>query len=388
MAEIRAGKMVIVTDDANRENEGDLVMAAEKVTPQAVNFMAKHGRGLICVPITAKRCQELRLFPMGEAPNDVFRTAFTISVDARHGISTGISAFDRAETILVIADAKKTFRDIVTPGHVFPLQARDGGVLNRAGHTEAAVDLTGLAGLIPAGVICEIMNDDGSMARLPDLIRFKEAHQLKMVSIAQLIEYRRKKERLIEKVVSTQLPTPYGVFVLHAYESKIDDLIHLAFVMGDVGDGRSMLTRVHSECLTGDVFNSHRCDCGKQLAAALERIGEEQRGILLYLRQEGRGIGLINKLKAYALQDQGLDTVEANRKLGFDVDLREYGIGAQILVDLGVRELRLMTNNPRKLVGLEGYGMKVVERVPLKITANQHNLEYLKAKVEKLGHLI
>jgi len=386
--DIRSGKMVIVTDDAARENEGDLIMAAEKVTPQAINFMAMHGRGLICVPITAARCKELGLTSMVDHNKENFNTAFMVSVDARKGIATGISAFDRSETIQIISDLSKTSKDIVTPGHIFPLRAREGGILNRAGHTEASVDLASLAGLYPAGVICEIMNDDGSMARLPDLVKFKQEHKLKMVSIAQLIEYRRRKESLIEKVVSTSVPTLHGKFKLVAYESRIDDLIHLAFVMGEIGDGKEVLTRVHSECLTGDVFGSQRCDCGKQLDAALKKISEEGRGVLIYLRQEGRGIGLVNKLKAYALQDQGLDTVEANKKLGFEVDLREYGIGAQILVDLGVKELRMMTNNPKKLIGLEGFGMKVLERIPLKISANDHNMVYLKTKMEKLGHLL
>lgn len=388
LKDIRAGKMVIVTDDASRENEGDLVMAAEKVTPQAINFMAKHGRGLICVPVTAGRCRELGLSTMVDQNAEMFNTAFMVSVDAKRGITTGISAYDRAETIRILADSQKTSKDIITPGHIFPLRAREGGVLNRAGHTEASVDLARLAGLYPAGVICEIMNDDGSMARLSDLEKFKREHGLKMVSIAQLIEYRRKHESLIQKVVETNIPTPYGDFKLIAYESKIDDLVHLAFVMGEIGTGEPVLARVHSECLTGDVFASQRCDCGKQLDAALKRISEEGRGVLLYLRQEGRGIGLVNKLKAYALQDEGLDTVEANQKLGFEVDLREYGIGAQILVDLGVKGLRLMTNNPKKLIGLEGFGMKVSERVPLKISANDHNMTYLKTKMEKLGHLL
>ncbi len=388
LEELRQGKMVIVTDDAARENEGDLVMAAGKVTPQAINFMAKYGRGLICVPLLRERCEQLGLTSMAAQNNEPFKTAFVSSVDARYGITTGISAFDRAETIQILADPEKGASELVTPGHIFPLRYREGGVLNRAGHTEASVDLARLAGLYPAGVICEIMNDDGSMARLPDLMEFKKKHQLKLVSIAQLIEYRRRRESLIERVVTTQIPTPYGMFQLHAYESKIDDLIHLAFVRGEIGDGKSVLSRVHSECLTGDVFGSERCDCGKQLDAALKKISEEGRGVLLYLRQEGRGIGLVNKLKAYALQDQGLDTVEANKKLGFEVDLREYGIGAQILADLGVQELKLMTNNPKKLVGLDGFGMKVVERVPLKIEANDHNVAYLKAKMEKLGHLL
>lgn len=388
LEDLRQGKMVIVTDDAARENEGDLVMAAEKVTPEAINFMAKYGRGLICVPVLPERCQQLGLSSMSAQNNEPFRTAFVSSVDARAGITTGISAFDRAETIKILADPNQSGKSLVTPGHIFPLRYREGGVLNRAGHTEASVDLAQLSGLYPAGVICEIMNDDGSMARLPDLIEFKKEHQLKIVSIAQLIEYRRRQESLIEQVVSTTIPTPYGDFQLYAYESKIDDLIHLAFVKGKIDSGESILSRVHSECLTGDVFGSQRCDCGRQLDAALKKISDEGQGVLLYLRQEGRGIGLVNKLKAYALQDEGLDTVEANKRLGFEVDLREYGIGAQILADLGVEKLRLMTNNPKKLVGLDGFGMQVVERVPLKIKANDHNFSYLKTKMEKLGHLL
>ncbi len=387
IADIKAGKLVIVTDDQDRENEGDLVMAAQKVTPAAINFMSKHGRGLICVPMTAERLEELRLSPMVEDNQETNGTAFTVSVDAAKNISTGISAHDRAHTIRLLADAKSTHKDIKRPGHIFPLTAKEGGVLRRAGHTEAAVDLARMAGLTPAGVICEIMNDDGTMARVPQLMQVAKTHDLKICSIVQLIEYRRHKDKLVKPVVHTTLPTELGTFSMTLYESLIDGNQHVALVMGEVRGAQDVLVRVHSECLTGDVLGSQRCDCGPQLNRALQLIGKEKKGVLLYLRQEGRGIGLENKLKAYAYQDQGLDTVTANEKLGFKADLRDYGIGAQILVDLGLSTIRLMTNNPRKVVGLDGYGLTIASRVPLKIPAGPHNKRYLETKKLKLGHL-
>ena len=362
---IRDGKMIVVVDDEDRENEGDLTMAASKVTPEAVNFMARYGRGLVCLAMTPERLDELDV-PLEVSDNSSPReTAFCVSIDARAGTSTGISAADRARTILAALDPATTPRDLIRPGHVFPLKSRSGGTLVRAGHTEAAVDLARIAGLPPAGVICEVMNDDGTMARVPELRKFARKHGLLMITIADLISYRMRTEGLVRRVASADLPTVQGAFRVHAFESLIDDQTHVALVRGDIGDGQNVLVRVHSKCLTGDVFHSVRCDCGPQLDAALEQIGKEGRGVLLYLHQEGRGIGLANKIRAYALQDEGLDTVQANERLGFKPDQRDYGIGAQILRDIGVRTMRLLTNNPRKFIGLEGYDLSVVESVPL-----------------------
>ena len=385
--DLKAGRLVIVVDDEDRENEGDLVLAAQFATPEAINFMCSHGRGLICVPMESERLELLELKPMVLESQSPFGTAWMVSVDAKQGITTGISAHDRARTIRTLIDPDAKPQDLVRPGHIFPLRARNGGVLVRAGHTEATIDLMRLCALYPAGVICEIMNPDGSMARVPELIEFSKAHHLKICSIADLIKYRLAKERIVRRAVETVLPTPFGEFQLIAYESSIDGQTHMALVKGDVRQP-PVLVRVHSQCLTGDVFGSWRCDCGPQLESALKLIQKEGRGVILYLRQEGRGIGLVNKLKAYALQDQGLDTVEANQALGFGPDLRDYGIGAQILADLGLTQVRLMTNNPRKVVGLDGFGLSIVERVPLEVPPTPMNAKYLKAKREKLGHLL
>ena len=389
LADIRAGKLVVVTDDADRENEGDLVLAAEKVTPEAVNFMATHGRGLICVPLTEERADELGLQRMVSQNRESHRTDFTVSVDATHGITTGISAHDRSATIAILADPHSKPQDLVQPGHIFPLRARAGGVLRRAGHTEASVDLARMAGLHPAGVLCEILNADGTMARLPELIEFKQQHQLKMCSIADLIAYRRTQEKLVEREQVIHLPTDFGDFQLHLYRSTIDGEHHLALVKGDLSKADAPLVRVHSECLTGDVFASRRCDCGSQLQQAMQMIETEGCGVVLYMRRhEGRGIGLPAKIHAYKLQESGLDTVEANLRLGFPAELRDYGVGAQILVDLGIHKMRFLTNNPKKVIGLEGYGLEIVERVPIHTAPNPHNVEYLATKRSKMGHLI
>jgi 3,4-dihydroxy 2-butanone 4-phosphate synthase/GTP cyclohydrolase II len=391
IADIRAGKMVILVDDEDRENEGDLCMAAEKVTPEAINFMAKYARGLICLSLTEERLDQLRLSMMvpDYENSSGFGTAFTVSIEARHGVTTGISAADRATTIrtAIAPDAKPN--DIVRPGHVFPLRARQGGVLRRAGQTEGSVDLARLAGLAPAGVICEIMNDDGTMARLPNLVDFGRAHGIQIVTIADLIQYRLRKETLVRRAAVAELPTAHGEFRSIIYENEIDRVDHLALVKGTIRPDQPVLVRVHSECLTGDAFGSRRCDCGEQLEAAMKMIDEEGCGVLLYMRQEGRGIGLKNKIRAYSLQDQeGLDTVQANERLGFPPDMRDYGVGAQILRDLGVRRMRLITNNPGKRAGIEGYGLTIVDRVPLEIQPNEKNLEYLRTKKEKLGHVL
>ena len=383
---IRDGQMIIVVDDEDRENEGDLTIAAEKITPSAINFMAKYGRGLICVPMTSERLAELEIPQMVPQNTARFDTAFCVSVEAKHVTSTGISASDRAATVLALIDSATGPMDLARPGHMFPLKARPGGVLVRTGQTEAAVDLARIAGLYPAGVICEIMNDDGTMARVPELTKFAKRHKLLMITIADLIQYRMRTEALVRRVASASLPTDHGDFRVFAYESLIDRETHIALVKGDLGDGENVLVRVHSRCLTGDVFHSARCDCGPQLDAAMSRIAMEGRGVLLYLNQEGRGIGLSNKIRAYELQDQGLDTVEANVRLGFKPDQRDYGIGVQILKDLGVTSMRLLSNNPRKLVGIEGYKLSVVEWLPLEIPPSAHTTAYLKAKKEKLGH--
>jgi len=380
--------MVIVVDDAGRENEGDLIMAAEHVTPRAINFMAKHGRGLICAPTTEEGLEQLGIESMVAQNRETFRTDFQVSVDAARGITTGISVADRAQTIQVLADPKSTPADLVQPGHVFPLRSKPGGVLQRAGHTEAAVDLAILAGCRPVAVICEIMNDDGTMARLPQLRRFAGKHRLRLCAIEDLIQYRRVRTKLVERVESVRLPTEYGDFQLHLYRSKLDGQHHLALVCGEPAGAEPVLVRVHSECLTGDVFLSRRCDCGAQLRQALRQVAGAGRGVIVYMRQEGRGIGLSAKIRAYKLQEQGLDTVEANLKLGYPMDLREYGLGAQILADLGLQRIRLLTNNPKKLIGLEGYGLEIVEQVPLRIAPNPHNAKYLRTKRDKLGHLV
>ena len=387
--EIKRGRMVIVVDDADRENEGDLILAAATVTPEAIAFMVRHTSGVICMPVVGDRLDALRIPLMVSDVTDPQRTAFTVSVDARRGTSTGISAADRARTITAIVDPDTGPDDLVRPGHVFPLRYRPGGVLKRAGHTEASVDLAVLAGLYPAGVLCEIVNEDGTMARLPSLVKFAKEHDLKLISIADLIQFRRHREKLIEQVADARIPTEYGDFRAVAYESHVDGRVHVAMVLGEVGDGERILVRVHSECLTGDVFGSLRCDCGQQLDAALRKVGEEGRGVVLYIRgHEGRAIGLTHKLRAYQLQEAGRDTVEAHEDLGFPADSREYGIGAQILVDLGVTTMRLMTNNPAKYGGIEGYGLEIVERVPLETKPNPHNINYLKTKRERMGHLL
>ena len=383
--DIKKGKMVVVVDDPSRENEGDLIAPAEDITPEKINFMAKFGRGLICVPMQDDRAEALGLHLMSSDPQDPYKTAWAVSVDSARGITTGISAHDRARTIKLLAEEASTLQDFVKPGHVFPLRSKPGGVLVRAGHTEASVDLMKLSGKKPVGVICEIMNEDGSMARMPDLVKFAAKHRLKICAIEDLIRYRREKEHLIEKVAVTKLPTPYGEFDLIAYKSMVDDYQHMALVKGDIRKGE-VLVRVHSQCLTGDVFHSRRCDCGEQLEQAMKKINKEGKGVLLYLSQEGRGIGIFNKLKAYQLQDQGYDTVEANEKLGFNADLRDYGIGAQILADLGLKKIRLLTNNPRKIVGLRGYGLRVTKRVPLEIKPGKGNKNYLRVKKKRLGH--
>jgi 3,4-dihydroxy 2-butanone 4-phosphate synthase/GTP cyclohydrolase II len=388
LADVAAGKIVIVTDDADRENEGDLVIAAEKATPAAINFMATHGRGLICAPISNARAEQLGLKRMVVENREMYRTDFTVSVDAADGITTGISAHDRARTIQIIANPTSEPNDLVQPGHVFPLRAKDGGVLRRAGHTEAAVDLASMAGLQPAGVLCEILHDDGTMARLPELMQFRKKHELRICTIQSLIAYRRVREKLVELEQIVRMPTDYGEFDLHLYRSKLDGAHHLALVKGTISSTQPTLVRVHSECLTGDVFGSRRCDCGNQLHAALRQIAEEGSGVLVYMRQEGRGIGLAAKIHAYKLQEEGLDTVEANTKLGFPMDLRDYGLGAQILFDLGVRKFRFLTNNPKKVVGLEGYGIQMVEQVPIRGEANPHNEKYLETKKVKMGHLL
>jgi 3,4-dihydroxy 2-butanone 4-phosphate synthase / GTP cyclohydrolase II len=383
---IRNGEMIIVVDDEDRENEGDLTIAAQRITPEAINFMATHGRGLICVPLTEERLMELDLPQMVAKNTAQFETAFTVTIEAKGVTSTGISAADRAATILTAIDPRTRPSDLARPGHVFPLKARNGGVLVRAGQTEAAVDLARIAGLYPAGVICEIMNKDGTMSRVPELTRFARKYKLLMITIADLIQYRMRTETLVRRAAAASLPTEYGEFRVVAYESLLDRETHVALVKGDLGEGENVLVRVHSKCLTGDVFHSARCDCGLQLEAAMQRIAEEGRGVLLYLNQEGRGIGLTNKIRAYELQDQGLDTVEANERLGFKADQRDYGIGVQILKDLGVRSMRLLSNNPRKLVGIEGYQLSVAEWLPLEIPASDHTRSYLKTKKEKLGH--
>jgi 3,4-dihydroxy 2-butanone 4-phosphate synthase/GTP cyclohydrolase II len=388
LRDVRRGRMVIVADDEARENEGDLVMAAQKATPAAVNFMARHGRGLVCVPLTAERCAALRLPPQTEGNTALHGTAFTVSVDAVKGTTTGISAADRAATIRALVSRRTRPDDLARPGHVFPLVAAAGGVLVRAGHTEAAVDLARLAGLEPAGVLCEIMDEDGTMARLPQLVRLGREFGLKIVTIKSLIEHRRRSELLVRRVVETRLPTDRGEFRLIVYEDAVEPYAHLALVKGDVKGRERVMVRVHSQCLTGDVLHSLRCDCGQQLARAMEVIAREGRGVILYMRQEGRGIGITNKIRAYALQDSGLDTVQANVALGFEPDLRDYGIGAQILCDLGLSSIRLLTNNPRKIVALRGFGLEVVERVPIVVKPNRRNLRYLVTKRDRLGHLL
>lgn len=385
--DIRAGKMIVVVDDEDRENEGDLLMAAEMITPDAVNFMAKYGRGLICMPVTRERLSELGILSMVERNTDSHQTAFTVSIDALE-TTTGISAKERALTIQKVLDPNAKGTDFKRPGHMFPLEAKEGGVLRRAGHTEAAVDLPRMAGLYPAGVICEIMSEDGTMSRIPELMEFVRIHDLKIITIADLISYRRKNESFISRVTEAKMPTEHGEFKMMGYVNTLNGEHHIALVKGDVSDGNPVLVRVHSECLTGDALGSLRCDCGEQLKAAMTKVENEGRGIIVYMRQEGRGIGLINKIKAYELQDQGMDTVDANLALGFPADLRDYGIGAQILMDLGVQKVRLMTNNPKKVAGLTGYGIEIVDREPIEMNHNEKNEQYLKTKKEKLGHLL
>ena len=389
LEDIRAGKIVIVVDDADRENEGDFIMAAEKATPERLNFMVTHGRGIVCLPTTAQRLDELRIPLMVSKNNESHGTAFAVSIDVQGRTTTGTSAFDRAATVRALADPELRPEDIRMPGHVFPLMAKEGGVLKRAGHTEATVDLARMAGLYPAGVLCEVLHPDGSMARMPELTNVAREHGLKIISIAHLIEYRRRREHLVSRTAEAQIPTEHGEFTAYTYQSLVDGMVHVALVLGEVGDGERILVRVHSECLTGDVFGSMRCDCGDQLQSAIAQVGKEGRGVILYIRgHEGRAIGLTHKLRAYRLQEQGRDTVEANVELGFAADPREYGIGAQILVDLGVRSMRLLTNNPAKRAGLEGYGLSIVERVPLETRPTAENIGYLRTKREKLGHLL
>ncbi|MBN1832943.1 MAG: bifunctional 3,4-dihydroxy-2-butanone-4-phosphate synthase/GTP cyclohydrolase II [Deltaproteobacteria bacterium] len=388
LEELREGRMIILVDDEARENEGDLVIAAEKITPEAINFMAKYARGLICLSLHPEIVEQLKLPLMVYDNQTPFKTAFTVSIEARHGVTTGISAADRAHTILTAVSDDARPEDLVQPGHVFPLRARRGGVLFRTGQTEGSVDLARLAGLKPAGVICEIMNDDGTMARMPELIKFGKKHDIKIATVADVIAYRMRNERFVKKAAETVLPTSYGEFKAVAFVNDIDDYEHLALIKGDIDPEEPTLVRVHSQCLTGDVFGSYRCDCGPQLEKAMEMVQKEGRGVILYMQQEGRGIGLCNKLKAYALQDQGRDTVEANEELGFDADLRDYGVGAQILASLGVKKMKLMTNNPKKIIGLEGYGLEMVERVPIESKPRPENMKYLTTKCQKLGHLM